>query len=299
MTWTRVAWLALALPLFAQTNNPFLGRWDLTLKTATETYPNWVEVTADNAATVQLRTGSILPAKDVKIVGATLTLTAYQGITWQLTVAGDRLTGTEQRAGVEHAKIAGVRAPALNRPEPKAWSKPTPLFDGKDLNGWEPDDKSKNHWAAHDGELVNESHGANLRTVPKFQDFKLHLEFNCPDDGNSGLYLRGRYEVQIEYEPVGRNDPAHSMGSLYGRIAPSQVLPKKPGQWESYDVTLVGRTLTVVRNGVTVIDHKEIAGITGGALDSDEGAPGPFYLQGDHTGGLKFRNILVSTPLSR
>jgi len=57
--------------------------------------------------------------------------------------------------------------------------------------------------------------------------------------------------------------------------------------------------LTVVRDGVTVIDHKEVAGITGGALDSDEAAPGPFYLQGDHTGGLKFRNILISTPSSR
>jgi hypothetical protein len=298
MTWTPVALLALALPLLAQPKTPFSGRWDLTLKTATETYPNWVEVSG-NAATVQLRTGSILPAKDVRIEGSNLTLTAYEGITWRLNVAGDRLTGTELRGGADHATITGIRAPALNRPEPKTWNKPEPLFDGKDLNGWEPDDQAKNHWVARDGVLINETHGANLRTTAKFEDFKLHVEFNCPDDGNSGLYLRGRYEVQIEYEPVGKNDAAHSMGSLYGRIAPSQTLPKKPGQWESYDVTLVGRTLTVVRNGITIIDHKEIAGITGGALDSDEAAPGPFYLQGDHTGGLKFRNILISTPSSR
>jgi hypothetical protein len=61
-------------------------------------------------------------------------------------------------------------------------------------------------------------------------------------------------------------------------------------------VTLIGRIVTVIHNGVTVIDRKEIEGITGGALDADEGQPGPFYLQGDHTGGLKFRNITVSVP---
>lgn len=299
MTWTRVAWVALTLPLFVEAKNPFAGRWNLTMKTASETYPDWVEITEDNAATVQLRTGSILPAKEVKIEGGKLLLTPHQGVLWQLMVSGDQLSGTEQRNGADYASISGVRAPALNRPEPKNWSKPEPLFDGKSLNGWEPDDASKSHWKAINGELVNETHGANLRTTRKFQDFKLHIEFNCPDDGNSGVYLRGRYEVQIEYEPVDKNDPAHSIGSLYGRIAPSQVLPRKPGQWESYDITLVGRTLTVVRDGVTVIDHKEVAGITGGALDSDEAAPGPFYLQGDHTGGLKFRNILISTPSSR
>jgi hypothetical protein len=89
------------------------------------------------------------------------------------------------------------------------------------------------------------------------------------------------------------------MGSIYGRIAPTPELPRTPGQWDVFDVTLVGRQVTVVRNGVTTIDNKEIEGITGGALDGDEGAPGPFYIQGDHTGGLKFRNITVSLPKSQ
>ena len=70
----------------------------------------------------------------------------------------------------------------------------------------------------------------------------------------------------------------------------------RAGQWESFDITLVGRRVTIVRNGVTTIDNQEIAGITGGALDADEGAPGPFYIKGDHTGGIKFRNITVSVP---
>ena len=88
------------------------------------------------------------------------------------------------------------------------------------------------------------------------------------------------------------------MGAIYGRIAPSSELPRTPGKWESFDVVLIGRTVSEIRDGVKVIDQKEIEGITGGALDADEGEPGPFYIQGDHTGGLKFRNITISVPKS-
>jgi hypothetical protein len=147
-----------------------------------------------------------------------------------------------------------------------------------------------------DGLLVNQAHGANLKTTRTFDDFKVHYEVNCPDDGNSGFYLRGRYEVQIEYEPLSSNPPERRIGSVYGRIAPHPDQPRTPGKWETFDVTLVGRTVTVVRNGITTIDHQEIEGITGGALDANEGEPGPFYIQGDHTGGLEFRNITVSVP---
>jgi hypothetical protein len=124
----------------------------------------------------------------------------------------------------------------------------------------------------------------------------VHFEVNCPTKANSGFYLRGRYELQLEYEAAGTEPPERSMGSIYGRIAPAAEVPRKPGEWETFDITLVGRTVTVVRNDVTTIDRKEIEGITGGALDANEGEPGPFYIQGDHTGGLKFRNITVSTP---
>jgi hypothetical protein len=100
----------------------------------------------------------------------------------------------------------------------------------------------------------------------------------------------------VEYEKVGANDKFHSIGSVYSMIAPAVELPRTPGKWESFDITLVGRWLTVVRNGVKTIDNQEIAGTTGGALDSNEGGPGPFYLQGDHTGGMKYRNITVQVP---
>ena len=165
--------------------------------------------------------------------------------------------------------------------------------------GWEPiGNPANSHWTVKDGLLVNQEHGANLKSVRKFEDFKAHFEVNCPDDGNSGFYLRGRYEVQIEYEPLTSNPPERRIGSIYGRITPKEM-PRTPGDWETFDVTLVGRTVTVVRNGVTTIDHQEIEGITGGALDANEGEPGPFYIQGDHTGGLKFRCFVRSQRRDR
>jgi hypothetical protein len=187
-----------------------------------------------------------------------------------------------------------MRAPVLKSPMPRAWSNPEPLFDGKDLKGWEPFDAATNHWIADNGGLVNTDKGSNLRTVRKFEDFKLHVELNCPDGGNSGIYLRGRYEMQVAYEhgaPL-----SESMGSIYGSLAPSVEMPRKPGQWESFDVTLVGRWVTIVRDGTTIIDNQEIPGITGGALDSNESAPGVIYIQGDHTGGMKYRNLTVFEP---
>ena len=215
---------------------------------------------------------------------------------WELEAQGDNLVGVQKR-GDKTQPLTGVRAPELKRPQPKAWTKPEALFNGKDLSGWEPiGDPAKSHWTVKDGLLVNEANGANLKGTRKFDDLKVHFEVSCPEHGNSGFYLRGRYEVQIEYEPLTSNPPERRIGSIYGRITPKPEHPRTPGEWESFDVTLVGRTVTIVHNGVKTIDAQEIEGITGGALDANEGEPGPFYIQGDHTGGLKFRNITISVP---
>jgi len=285
--------------------SPFAGRWDITVTTPNSTYPQWMELVNKDGnpeVRVQPRGGSVRPVSVVKAEGSRLSLLIAKAnakgpdVTWELTVNGDQFTGTEKRGDAVAAQLAGVRAPALKREMPKAWTNPEPLFNGKDLTGWEPITPSNNHWVARDGELLNEAHGANLRSTRKFDDFKLHIEYNCPEEGNSGIYLRGRYEVQVEYEKVDANDKFHSMGSIYGFLAPLVELPRRPGTWETFDITLVGRWVTVVRNGTTTINNQEIPGITGGALDSHEGDPGPFYFQGDHTGGMKYRNITVSVP---
>lgn len=293
-----------ALPALAQSTTPFAGRWDLTITTPKDTYPSWLEVNGNNVRVVG-RVASVHPVTDVKVEGAHLTFSSSEhfgkkiSVTWDLRAAGGKLTGVQKRADGVEGKIAGVHAPALARKAPAAWSQPRPLFNGKDLTGWVPDNPAENHYIAQNGELVNQAAGANIRTTEKFSDFKLHVEYNCPADGNSGVYLRGRYEVQVEYETAAANDEAHSMGAVYGFLAPSTKLPPRPGQWESFDITLVGRTVTVVRNGVTTILNREIPGITGGALDSHEGEPGPIYIQGDHTGGMKYRNITISVPLKK
>jgi hypothetical protein len=293
---------ALAGCLLAQADgNPFVGRWDFDVKTDSGVGANWLGVTEKDGKLevwFQPTGGHVHTVEDVKLNGSHLTLAVSPKMTWELDAAGGKLTGVE-KTGEKSTNLTGVRAPELKRAPVKNWSKPQPLFDGKDLNGWEPiGDASKSHWVVKDGELVNEAHGANLKSVRKFEDFKVHFEVNCPDKANSGFYLRGRYETQLEYEPAGTDPIERQMGSIYGRLAPSEMLPRTPGEWETFDITLVGRMVTVTRNGKTVIDGKEIEGITGGALDADEGKPGPFYIQGDHTGGLRFRNITVSVPKS-
>ncbi len=297
----RIAVSLFAVCLLAQAqSNPFLGRWDFDVKTQSGVGANWLGVSDKNGKLevwFQPTGGHVHPVDNVKLNGSHLTLVISPTMTWELDASGDKLTGVEKTSKTS-MNLVGVRAPELKHAAVKSWSQPEPLFNGKDLTGWEPiGDPSKSHWVVKNGEMVNEAHGANLRTTREFEDFKVHFEVNCPDKGNSGFYLRGRYETQIEYEPVGENPIERSMGSIYGRVAAIQ-LPRTPGQWETFDVTLVGRTVTVVRNGKTVIDHKEIEGITGGALNADEGQPGPFYIQGDHTGGLRFRNITVSVPKS-
>jgi hypothetical protein len=299
---------ALSAASFAQaTDNPFVGRWDFDVTTQSGVGANWLGIAEKDGKLdvwFQPTGGHVHPVEDVKQNGGHLTLVvapaagSHPAMTWELDASGGKLTGTEKN-GDQTMELSGVRAPDLKHRAVMNWTAPEPLFDGKDLNGWEPvGDPSKSHWVVKDGDLVNEEHGANLKSTRKFEDFKVHFEVNCPEKANSGFYLRGRYETQLEYEPGGTEPMNRRMGSIYGRLAPSVELPRKPGEWETFDITLVGRKVTVVRDGTTVIDGKEIEGITGGALDADEGKPGPFYIQGDHTGGLKFRNITVSVPKS-
>lgn len=302
-------WLLLSatfvLPVSPAEQNPFVGRWDFNVPTRNGVGANWLGISEKSGnleVWFQPTGGHVYQLTDVKQNGSHLTLTVSgrnekgARTIWELDATDGKLTGT-QKHGDATIALTGLPAPALNRTEPASWSNPEALFDGKDLDGWEPiGDTAQNHWVVQDGLLINQQHGANLKTTRKFDDFKVHFEVNCPDNANSGFYLRGRYELQLEYEPLDQNPPNRRMGSIYGRITPAVSMPPTPGQWETFDVTLVGRTVTVLRNGKMTIDHKEIEGITGGALDANEGEPGPFYIQGDHTGGLKFRNITVSTP---
>ena len=306
--------VALSTPVVAQDTKPFLGRWDFTVTPAGgNPYPQWIELTEHDGkleGRVQPRGGAWHP-----ILGATMQsdklIVAVQeagrdpAVSWELTSHNPgELTGIEKRGDTNGPTLAGVQAPSLDRPTPKKWTKPKPLFDGKDLAGWEPiGNVDNNKWIARNGELVNDNpevpgqttHGAaNIRTTATFQDFKLHVEVNCPEGGNSGIYLRGRYELQIGTE--GGKLPSHEMGAIYSYYPPPADAENRLGRWTAFDVTLVGRHVTVLRDGKLYHDNVEIPGPTGGALDSHEADPGPFYLQGDHHGVIAYRNLTISLP---
>jgi hypothetical protein len=306
---------ALASTVAAQDAKEYLGRWDMTVTPATGTpYPQWMELTDKGGkieGRVQPRGGAWHPIAGAEIESGKLIVTvdgasSGSATNWELTASGaGKLTGIEKRGdAADGLTVAGVKAPSLDRPMPKKWTTPRPLFDGKDLTGWEPiGNVENNKWVARDGELVNDnpevpgqrSHGAaNIMTTEKFQDFKLHIEVNCPEGGNSGIYLRGRYEVQVGTE--GGKLPTHEMGAIYSHYPPPEGAENGLGKWTAFDITLVGRHVTVLRDGKMYHDNVEIPGPTGGALDSNEAEPGPFYLQGDHHGVIAYRNITISVP---
>jgi hypothetical protein len=175
------------------------------------------------------------------------------------------------------------------------------LFDGKSLDGWRlVETDAVNGWSAHGGILSNtqtqeqgkpEKDYGNLRTVAEYEDFMLHAETRVPKEGNSGIYLRGIYEVQV-FDSFGMPLDFHNMGAIYSRVKPTVNAEKPAGEWQTFDITFVKRHVTVVLNGTMIIDNQPIAGPTGGALWPEVDRPGPIYLQGDHT-GIEYRNIFL------
>ncbi len=283
---------------------PFLGRWDLTLKTTKRELPSWIEISEEQGQPRILMVGisdhaAQLPQVQVK--DGQIEFLSPKGaegfaedMLFKGKLVGGQLVGATTSPSGASWQWLGRRAPALKRKGTPKWGKPVTLFDGKDFNGWRFSDPSKaGSWKVEDGTLVNYGKGAEIITTSKFEDFKLHLEFNCGPKSNSGVYLRGRYEVQIETDSA-QEPPSHHTGGVYGFLAPSPELPRKAGEWQSFDITFLGRTVTVAQNGQTVIDHQQIPGITGGALDSHEELPGPIYLQGSEEGRVAFRNIVIA-----
>jgi 3-keto-disaccharide hydrolase len=207
---------------------------------------------------------------------------------------GERLVGRVSYPDGTVHHFEGRKAPLLDAPQP-VWGDPVTLFDGKTLEGWKLRDATKKSgWAARDGELVvvDPKGNADLVSERVFQDMRLHVEFNVDEHSNSGVYLRGRYEIQIESNDPAATTPAQKCGSLYSRVAPSTNATKPAGEWQSFDITLVGRQLTVALNDQEIVSTS-VEGVTGGALNPFEDEPGPLMLQGDH-GKVRFRNIEVT-----
>ena len=278
-----------------------VGRWDITVQSPEGNYPSWLEVKRSGYRTLVGqyvgRSGSARPISKVEFADGQFRFSIppqweqrETDITFEGKLDGDRLSGwTTDLSGKRLAWTAN-RAPTLRRATEPKWDKPIALLNGTDLTGWHA--MGDNQWKVINGVLTNTKAGGNLVTNQTFTDFKLHAEFRYPKGGNSGIYLRGRHEVQIE-DSAGQEPASVHLGGIYGFLIPNEDAAKKPGEWQTFDITLVGRLVTVTLNGRTIICSQEIPGITGGALDSDEAAPGPLYLQGDH-GPVEFRNMILT-----
>jgi hypothetical protein len=132
----------------------------------------------------------------------------------------------------------------------------------------------------------------NIKTKRSdFYDFNLEYDVRVPPKANSGVYLRGRFEIQV-VDSFGKEVDSHNMAAYYGRVAPKVAVEKKTGEWQHVSVTLYKRHLTVVLNGITIIENTPVVGVTGGAIDANLFAAGPIYLQGDHS-DADFKNMIL------
>jgi hypothetical protein len=282
-----------------------LGRWDLTVSDPAGSYPSWLEISHRTETSLMGRFvgrfGSLRHLARIEFSNGQLSFQLppqYEApgrdLVFRGTLAGDKLEGTFETSDGKTLNWTGVRASEMTRTGLPKWGKPISLFNGKDLTGWRLRGNSRgNCWSVENGSLVNNSLPCvDILTEQKFTDFRLQVEFNIVPGSNSGIYLRGRHEVQIQ-DDIDRVRDSLRMGGLYGFLRPSVMAAKKPGEWQTYDITLVGRRVTVILNGQTIINHEEIPGITGGAIDGDEAAPGPILLQGDH-GKIYFRKIVIT-----
>jgi len=284
----------------------YLGRWDITATGSHSGLPRncWLELSRDNGVLkgrFNPGGGAVFDLPQVAIEGGELKFQypRWKSGTpqvWQAALKGEHLVGTARVDG-ETLSWSGVRGPVWPATPPQRKpGTPVDLFNGKDVSNWLcQDPRRPMGWFVKDGILMNEGKEANnIYTKQKFNDFKLEVEFNVDPQSNSGVYLRGRYEIQI-LDGYTRPLDVHSQGALYGFIVPAVKADKPAGEWQTYDITLIANRVTVILNGTKIIDDGEVPGITGGALDADEKAPGPILLQGDH-GRVQFRKVRL-TPL--
>jgi hypothetical protein len=295
--------LAAAAALSAA-GSSFNGRWDIEIPNEPRHHAWWLEVTGAGSPDIKGRFvgfpgGDMNDIQKIWIDGGTLNFTFDRGDLHQEYTA--RLAGTDLRgtftSGKQSLEWIGHPAPAIEEQDDGSWheGRPVALCRGHDLTGWHGVVPGKDlGWTAHDGLLSSTGGANNLESDGKYWNFKLHVEYRVGPHSNSGIGLRGRYEVQI-LEDAGRPLDRHSNGALYSRIIPTENVSKPAGEWQTYEIRLVGRHVSVISNG-KLITQGVIEGLTAIATDWDEGKPGPITLQGDH-GPVDFRNMVL-TPLT-
>jgi hypothetical protein len=289
----------------ATEKNPFLGRWDIDVQSIPGpgkklTRYCWLELKLENdtlKGRLQPGEGATLGITEIKIENGILFF--KQGDSdWKGEIKGKQILGSVKSPifGTETCSWTGVRAPVwpAKLPEKKPGN-PVSLI-GNDVSGWLVQKSGiPIGWSVKDGILMNEGKEANnIYSKQKFQDFTLMAEFKIDPKSNSGIYLRGRYEIQV-MDGYGLPLNVHSMGALYGYTIPPVNACKPASEWQTYELTIIANHVTIILNGQKLTDNIAIPGLTGGALDANEGLPGPIMIQGDH-GKVQYRKLIV-TPL--
>ena len=311
---TLIGFLLLAAcPVFSA-DGDFNGRWDITAMTKPRPRGWWLELSGvgtpkPSGKFVSAYAGDLNIIDSISVEKGELRFACNQParngqtaetLVYKARLKGGKLDGTFDNGGKgEPVPFTGVRAPVIKDRDDGTWKedKPIELFNGKDLSGWLPlNPETEMKWTVKDGVLHNAPPTTDIISARKFWNFKLHVDFRIIEHSNSGIGLRGRYEIQI-LEDYGRPPNTHGAAALYSRIPPSVNASKPAGQWQSYDIRLVGRQLTVVHNGTKVLDKVEVEGLTAIANNADEAEPGPFIVQGDHS-YVEIKSFVV-TPLVR
>lgn len=252
--------------------------------------------------------GQVDPITDLRVRDGELTFSFLRTrdgkplkLVYRAKAGGPGLTGSVEEyldgepAGPKLAWTA-TRAPELPELDGREWQ-PGPAVElvGADLANWRQVVAGRPGWFVEDGLLKNKQGASDLVSVRKFWNFELQAEYRYSPKSNSGIALRGRYEVQI-FDDHGQPPSFHGQGALYCRETPRVNASKPAGEWQVLEARLVGRQLTVTLNGEKVLDHV-VALPTAMSIDAAEDQPGPIGLQGDH-GPIEFRRITVR-PLTR
>jgi 3-keto-disaccharide hydrolase len=296
-----VAWAGGPLP--DGRGSEYDGRWDITVQHAPRGRAWWLEVAGAGSDHIKGKFvgfpgGDLNDIQHIWVENGELRFT-YDGHDvhqdYRARLADGKLEGTFA-SGDTKLGWTGARTPEITDADDGSWHefRPIDLFNGRDISNWHGlTADAAAGWSVRDGILRGNGAAPDLVSNVSFWNFKLHVEYRTPAHSNSGIGLRGRYEVQI-LEDYGRPVDRHSNGALYSRIVPSENATKPAGEWQTFDIRLVGRHATVTLNGKTVTQGI-VDGLTAIACDPDEGDPGPIMLQGDH-GPVEFRSIVL-TPL--
>jgi len=310
-----VMWLAGSL---MAKDSDFNGRWNIDVKNEARGRVWWLEVTGagskalkgrfvgapgggmDDIPKIAVEGGELRFEFNRKYgVGSAEQRKVERRAVYTAKIQGGKLVGTFALDGNVVYQFTGTRAPLIRDRNDASWKpgKPVDLMNGKDLSAWNAMVPGQPlGWVVENGIAKNVAGANNLVSKETFWNFTLHAEYKLGEGTNGGIGLRGRYEVQI-FEDFGKVQDTHSHGALYSRIKPAVNASKPAGEWQTMDVRLVGRWVTVVLNGQKIIDGREIEGLTAIAGNGDEANPGPFIVQGDH-GPVEFRKFTV-TPLVR